>query len=83
MIESREQNSNVHTPLLNSIKNIVQRDCHVSIGHIYCEANFAADFLAKNAGSLPVGYHVAQEPLASLGTIGSLMICMGLLFLVR
>lgn len=67
MLESRDQSPNMHTPLINSIKNLLKRDWHISIRHIYREANFAADFLAKKAGSLALGFHAFQEPPAGLG----------------
>lgn len=44
MLESRDQSPNMHKPLINSIKNLLKRGGHISIRHIYREANFAADF---------------------------------------
>ena len=36
----------------------MNRDWQITIQHIYREANFSADFMAKLAGSLPLGFHV-------------------------
>ncbi|CAN1162182.1 hypothetical protein LINPERHAP2_LOCUS24359, partial [Linum perenne] len=42
------------------------RDWVVSIQHIYCEANFAADYLANLGHSLELGVHVFSVPDISL-----------------
>lgn len=42
------------------------KDWRVFIRHIYHEANFAADYLAKTGGSMPPGFHVYQEPPVGL-----------------
>lgn len=56
----------MHTPLIYSIKSLLKRNWCVSIRYLYREANFTADFLVKNTGSLPLDFHVFQEPPAGL-----------------
>ncbi|KAK9177868.1 hypothetical protein WN943_027058 [Citrus x changshan-huyou] len=53
---------NANLSLINAIKELMNRDWRISIKHIYREANFAADFMAKFAGSLPLSFHVFDNP---------------------
>ena len=54
--------SNEYAPLVQAIKDYLKLDWHVSIAHIYREANFAADYMANLAISLPLGFIVYPNP---------------------
>ncbi|GAY63746.1 hypothetical protein CUMW_228110 [Citrus unshiu] len=54
--------TNDYAPLIQAIKDYLKLDWHVSISHIYREANFAADYMANLAFSLPLGFLVYLTP---------------------
>ena len=58
VISSTRSVPNAHLSLINAIKELMNRDWQITIRHIYREANFVADFMAKFAGSLPLDFHV-------------------------
>ncbi|KAL9418011.1 hypothetical protein AB3S75_040918 [Citrus x aurantiifolia] len=58
---------NAHFSLITAIKELMNRQWLITIKHIYREANFAADSMAKLAGSLPLGLHVFENPPENLG----------------
>ena len=70
-----------HFSLITAIKELMNRQWIITIKHIYWEANFTADSMAKLAGSLPLGLHVFENPLRGL-VISYVMIYMGSWFLV-
>lgn len=41
---------------------MLSRDWLISVHHVYREANFAADFLAGMALTLPLGFHLFHQP---------------------
>ena len=47
--------SNEYAPLIYAIKDYLNLDWQVSLSHIYREANFAADYMANLAFSIPLG----------------------------
>ncbi|KAH9803418.1 putative ribonuclease H protein [Citrus sinensis] len=49
-------------PLVNDILGLLSRDWQVSVHHVYREANFAADFMASHALTLPLGLHYFTTP---------------------
>ena len=53
---------NAHFSHIIAIKEVMNRQRFITIKNIYREANFAADYMAKLAGSLPLGLHIF-EPL--------------------
>ncbi|KAL9447744.1 hypothetical protein AB3S75_015255 [Citrus x aurantiifolia] len=58
------KNFNATLPLVNDILGLLSHDWQVSVHYIYREANFAADFMASHALTLPLGlHHFATPPL--------------------
>lgn len=47
--------TNKYAPLVQAIKGYLNLDWHVSISHIYKEANFAVDYMANLIFSQPLG----------------------------
>lgn len=70
-----------HFSLITAIKELMNRQWIITIKHIYWEANFTADSMAKLTGSFPLGLHVFENPLRVL-MIDYVIIYMGPLFLV-
>ncbi|KAH9672602.1 putative ribonuclease H protein [Citrus sinensis] len=54
--------SNEYAPLIQAIKDYLNLDWQVSLSHIYREANFAVDYMANLAFSLPLGLIVYPTP---------------------
>ena len=54
--------TNDYAPLVQAIKNYLKLDWHVSISHIYREANFTADYMANLVFSLPLGLLAYPTP---------------------
>ncbi|KAL9438044.1 hypothetical protein AB3S75_023834 [Citrus x aurantiifolia] len=54
--------SNEYAPLIQAIKDYLNLDWQVSLSHIYREANFAADYMANFAFSIPLGLIVYPTP---------------------
>ena len=48
--------------LVNDILGLLSHDWQVSVHHVYREANFAADFMASHALTLPHGLHYFTTP---------------------
>lgn len=46
--------ANEHTSLGRFVEELLKRDWNITINHMYCEANFAANFLGNYALSLPL-----------------------------
>ncbi|KAH9705377.1 hypothetical protein KPL70_011849 [Citrus sinensis] len=67
LISSTSLMPNAHFSLITAIKELMNRQWLITIKHIYREANFAADSMAKLAGSLPLGLHVFENPPEGLG----------------
>ncbi|KAL9453582.1 hypothetical protein AB3S75_009233 [Citrus x aurantiifolia] len=67
LISSTSLMPNAHFSLITAIKELMNRQWLITIKHIYREANFAADSMAKLAGSLPLGLYVFENPPAGLG----------------
>lgn len=65
-LKSFVEMANEFSPLVRSIKELMQRSWHITINHIYREANFAADYLANYASDLPRGLHNFSSPLSSV-----------------
>ncbi|KAH9793075.1 putative ribonuclease H protein [Citrus sinensis] len=53
---------NHYAPLIRTIKDYLKMDWQVSISHIYREANFAADYMASLAFSIPLGLTIYHTP---------------------
>lgn len=51
--------------LINATKELSNRDWHISLNHINHEANFATDFVAKIANSLPLTSYISLSPSES------------------
>ncbi|KAK9224896.1 hypothetical protein WN943_009936 [Citrus x changshan-huyou] len=49
-------------PFVNDILGLLSRDWQVSVHHVYREANFAANFMASHALTLPLGLHYFTSP---------------------
>lgn len=62
LLEAQNDRLNASSPLVKSIKALLAQNWQVSVHHIYREANFAADFLATFALSLPLGLHSLLSP---------------------
>lgn len=54
--------ANEHTSLGRFVEELLKRDWNITINHMYCEANFAANFLGNYALSLPLGCHLFNDP---------------------
>lgn len=54
--------TNEYAPLVLTIKNYLKLDWHVSISHIYREANFVADYIANFTFSIPLVFIVYLNP---------------------
>lgn len=50
-------------PLLQAIKDLIKQDWHITVQHVYREANHAADFLVNYALSAPLGFDIFHNPL--------------------
>ena len=62
LISSTSLIPNAHFSLIIAIKELMSRQWLITIKHIYREANFAADSMAKLVGSLPLELHVLENP---------------------
>ncbi|KAL9432672.1 hypothetical protein AB3S75_027656 [Citrus x aurantiifolia] len=62
LLADTNNNPNKFSSVIQSIRRLINREWHVCISHIYREANFAADFLAKFAMRQPLGFHVLHNP---------------------
>ncbi|KAL9411709.1 hypothetical protein AB3S75_045333 [Citrus x aurantiifolia] len=58
LVKNNMVNSNEFSPLIRAIQELIRRNWQVEITHVYREANFAADYLATLACSIPLGLHV-------------------------
>ncbi|KAH9667242.1 putative ribonuclease H protein [Citrus sinensis] len=58
LVKNNMVNSNEFSPLIRAIQELIRRNWRVEITHVYREANFAADYLATLACSIPLGLHV-------------------------
>ncbi|KAH9792364.1 putative ribonuclease H protein [Citrus sinensis] len=58
LVADDEIRPNGHASLVRGIKELLNRTWQVQVKHVYRESNFAADFLANSALSLPVGLHI-------------------------
>lgn len=58
LISNKMVAPNASGPLLQAIKEILNRDWNVSLHHVNRKASHSADFLANLASSLPFGLHV-------------------------
>ena len=54
--------------LVAAVRELVSRNWHISITHIYREAN-SADFMANMAHSLPHGVHLFTSPPVGIYSI--------------
>ena len=57
MIECHDDVVNSHSSVISSIKGLSQKEWNVQLVHIFREANFAANHLAKLANNFPLGVH--------------------------
>lgn len=62
VIHSQTLSTNALSSLVNGILKLLSRNWQVSMHHIYREANFAVDFLANFALSIPLRLHVLPGP---------------------
>ncbi|CAN1346572.1 Putative ribonuclease H protein At1g65750, partial [Linum perenne] len=58
LLSNPSEGNNQHANLIQQFHELSSRDWQISIQHIYCEANFAADFLANFGHELNIGLHV-------------------------
>ena len=58
-----------YAPLLQAIKDHIKQGRHITVRHVYREANHAANFLANYALSAPLGFHIFHNPPLSLASI--------------
>ena len=54
--------SNEFSPIIRAIQELLRRNWHMEITHVYKEANFAADYLATLACFILLGLHVFNYP---------------------
>lgn len=59
---------NATLSLVNEILGLLFRDWQVSVHYVYCEANFATDFMSNHALTLPIGFHHFVTPLLGVET---------------
>ena len=57
MLNNLEEMTNEYSPLVSSIKELIHRNWHIYVNHVYREANFAADSIANYASNLLIGLH--------------------------
>ncbi|KAH9791596.1 putative ribonuclease H protein [Citrus sinensis] len=62
LVKNNMVNPNEFSTLIHAIQELIRRNWRVEITHVYREANFAADYLATLACSLPLGLHVLNSP---------------------
>lgn len=62
LLQSKVGCHNDSSPLVSGIQKLWSRNWHVSLRHVYREANFSIDFLANHALSLPIGLHLLNFP---------------------
>ena len=62
MISKQMVVPNAFSALLTAVRELLSRNWHTAITHIYREANSAADFMANMAHSAPLGLHVFPNP---------------------
>lgn len=62
ILADRNYHSNANSSLIWGIKVLLSRDWLISVHHVYREANFAADFFAGMALTLPLGFHLFHQP---------------------
>ncbi|KAH9752901.1 putative ribonuclease H protein [Citrus sinensis] len=58
LVADDEIRPNAHASLVRGIKELLNRTWQVQVKHVYRESNFAADFPANSALSLPVELHL-------------------------
>ena len=63
-LNNLEEINNEYSPLVSSIKELIHRNWHISVNHIYREANFTADSIANYATDFPIGLHKLSSPPA-------------------
>ena len=61
MVNSQTECINEYTPIC-SIRDLIKRNWVITINHVYCEANFAVDFLAKYVLELLLELHLFSIP---------------------
>ncbi|CAN1135050.1 Putative ribonuclease H protein At1g65750 [Linum perenne] len=57
MLTSPGFSSNQHDYLIQQFVELSSQDWRISVEHIYCKANFAADYMANLGHSLDLGIH--------------------------
>ncbi|KAH9725610.1 putative ribonuclease H protein [Citrus sinensis] len=62
LVKNNMVNPNEFSTLIRAIQELIRCNWRVEITHVYREANFAADYLATLACSLPLGLHVLNSP---------------------
>ncbi|CAN1198569.1 hypothetical protein LINPERHAP2_LOCUS44525 [Linum perenne] len=58
--------TNHHASLIGQFAKLASREWQTSVHHIYCEANFAADYFANLGHSFDLGIHVFDFPDVTL-----------------
>lgn len=57
ILQRRNGVTNASLPLINGILKLLSGSCQVSVNHLYCEVNCAADFLANYSLTLSLGLY--------------------------
>ncbi|CAN1138950.1 Putative ribonuclease H protein At1g65750, partial [Linum perenne] len=66
LLKNPRCDNNQHASLIHQFSELSKRDWHISVHHIYREANYAADYLANLGHTLDLGIHVFDAPDTTL-----------------
>ena len=64
MFSNLEEMTNEYSPFVLSIKELINKNWHISVNHIYREVNYVADSIVNYAYDLPIGLHRLDSPPA-------------------
>lgn len=71
MLNNLGEMTNEYSPLVTSIKELMHRNWHIIVNHIYREVNFATDLIANYIVNLLIGLHKLSSPSANVTPICS------------
>ena len=60
IVNEQDFNVNASSSLVASIWQQLNKDWYVEVNHVYCETNFAVDWMPSFAATFPMGTHILQ-----------------------